>query len=101
MQPIGIAICDVVDEIDGSGQHAEDREGRRRPSHGRRIEHTEAPQQPRAGPGWPAGPFRLAPLAPLRLVLEVLVCEKLLLASRPDELRAAIDAVQYPVLELH
>src|SRR5262249_41494078 len=40
-------------------------------------------------------------LAPLRLVLEVLVGEELLLARRPDELRRAIHAPEDPVLELH
>src|SRR5262249_40103587 len=45
--------------------------------------------------------FRLAPLATLRLVLEVLVGEELLFSSRPDELRAAIHAPEDPVLELH
>src|SRR5206468_12777998 len=39
--------------------------------------------------------------ATLRLVLEVLVGEELLLSSRPDELRSAIHARKNPVLELH
>src|SRR5687767_7593043 len=54
-----------------------------------------------AGPGRPARAFGFAGLAPFRLVLEVLVGEKLLLAACPDELRAANHAVQHPVLELH
>src|SRR5579871_3308799 len=51
--------------------------------------------------GWPARALRFAGLAPLRLVLEVLVGEELLLASCPYELRAAIHAPEDPVLELH
>ena len=43
----------------------------------------------------------LAAFAPLRLVLEVLVGEELLLSRRPDELRGAIHAAEDPVLELH
>src|SRR5207244_7476169 len=54
-----------------------------------------------AAAGRPAGTFALARLAPLGFVLEVLVGEKLLLASGPHELRAAIDAPEDPVLELH
>src|ERR1044071_2011660 len=42
------------------------------------------------GPRRPGGAFALAGLAPLGLVLEVLVGEKLLFARRPDELRAAV-----------
>src|SRR6185436_14532105 len=38
--------------------------------------------------GRTAGPFALAGFAPLRLVLEVLVGEELLLSCRPDEVRA-------------
>jgi hypothetical protein len=49
----------------------------------------------------PRNPLGLAGLAALRLVLEVLVGEKLLLAGRPDELRAAIHAREDSVLELH
>src|SRR6516165_3171597 len=45
--------------------------------------------------------LRLARLAALRLVLEVLVGEELLLTRRPDELCAAIHAPEDPVLELH
>src|SRR5262249_10587619 len=51
--------------------------------------------------GRPRGPLRLARLAALRLVLEVLVGEELLLARRPDELRTAVHAPEDPVLELH
>src|ERR1035437_1803050 len=49
----------------------------------------------------PAGPLALARFAPLRFVLEVLVGEKLLFSRRPDELPAAVHAVQDPVLKLH
>src|SRR5262245_21264284 len=54
-----------------------------------------------SGASGPGGALALARLAPLRLVLEVLVGEKLLLARRPDELRAAVHAPEDPVLELH
>src|SRR5258708_12203865 len=47
------------------------------------------------------GPLSFAGLAPLRLVLEVLVGEELLLARRPDELSSAIYAAEDSVLELH
>src|SRR5262249_5757582 len=49
----------------------------------------------------PRSPLRLTRLAALRLVLEVLVGEELLLARRPDELRTAVHAPEDPVLELH
>src|SRR5437867_2326010 len=52
----------------------------------------------RRGAGRPLG---LARLAPLGLVLEILVGKEELLAGRPDELGAAIHAVQRLVLELH
>ena len=52
----------------------------------------------RRGPG---GPLRLAALASLGLVLELLVREKELLTRRPDELRSAIHTLQDLVLELH
>src|SRR5262249_25784276 len=55
----------------------------------------------RSAPHRAAGPLALAGLAPLRLVLEVLVGEELLLSRRPHELRAAVDAPEDPVLELH
>ena len=45
--------------------------------------------------------LRLAALAPFGFVLEVLVGEEELLARRPDELRAAVHAVEGLVLELH
>src|SRR6185503_10290251 len=48
-----------------------------------------------------SGAFCLAGFTTLRLVLEVLVGEKLLFARRPDELRAAVNAPEDPVLELH
>src|SRR5262249_39382312 len=51
--------------------------------------------------GGTAGPLRLAGLAPLRFVLEVLVGKELLLSCRPHELRAAVHAPEDPVLELH
>src|SRR5215470_251925 len=47
------------------------------------------------------GPLPFARLAPLRLVLEVLVGEELLFSCRPDELRAAVNALKDPILELH
>src|SRR5262249_36306287 len=49
----------------------------------------------------PAGPLAFARFAALRLVLEVLVGEKLLFSRRPDELRAAVHALKDSVLELH
>src|ERR1019366_1172771 len=49
----------------------------------------------------PAGPLALARFAPLRFVLEVLVGEKLLFSRRPDELPAAVPAVQDRVLNFH
>src|SRR5258708_37249935 len=49
----------------------------------------------------PGSALALAGLAPLRLILEVLVGEKLLLSCRPDELGAAVHAREDPVLELH
>src|SRR5262249_33454536 len=49
----------------------------------------------------PRGALALAGFAPLRLVLEVLVGEELLLAGRPDELRGAVHAPADSVLELH
>src|SRR5689334_6327878 len=48
-----------------------------------------------------AGPLAFARFAALRLVLEVLVGEKLLLSCRPDELRATVHALKDSVLELH
>ena len=47
------------------------------------------------------GALAFAGLAALRLVLEVLVGEKLLLPGRPDKLCATVHAPEYPVLELH
>src|SRR5579884_2100922 len=52
-------------------------------------------------PRRPRRAFRFTRLAALRLVLEVLVGEELLLARRPDELRATVHAPEDPVLELH
>src|SRR5262245_14141781 len=54
-----------------------------------------------SGAGGPGGALALTRLAPLRLVLEVLVGEELLLAGRPDELRTAVHTPEDPVLELH
>src|SRR5262245_60291381 len=54
-----------------------------------------------SGAGGPGGTLALARLAPLRLVLEVLVGEKLLFAGRPDELRTAVHTPEDSVLELH
>src|SRR5262249_4395367 len=54
-----------------------------------------------AGANGTSRALALTALAPLRLVLEVLVGEELLLARRPDELRRAIHAPEDPVLELH
>src|SRR6185295_9363148 len=51
--------------------------------------------------GWTSRPLALAGLAALRLVLEVLVGEELLLPRRPDELSGAVHAIEDPVLELH
>src|SRR6266487_3861946 len=51
--------------------------------------------------GRTCGALALAGFAPLRLILEVLVGEKLLLSRRPDELGTAVHATQDPVLELH
>jgi hypothetical protein len=48
-----------------------------------------------------AGPLSFARFTTLRFVLEVLVGEKLLLSRRPDELRAAVNALKDPILELH
>src|SRR5438132_8881570 len=52
----------------------------------------------RLGPG---GPFGLAGLASLGLVLEILVREEELFTRRPHELRAAIHTREDLVLELH
>src|SRR5438552_1718318 len=52
-------------------------------------------------PGRTRGALALAGFAPLWLVLEVLVGEKLLLSRRPDELSSAIHAPENSVLELH
>src|SRR5262249_62017573 len=46
-------------------------------------------------------PLRLARLASLRLVLEILVGEEELLAGGPDELCTAINAGERLILELH
>ena len=46
-------------------------------------------------------PLALAILATLRLVLELLVVEKQLFTSGKDEIRTAVDALEYFVLELH
>ena len=43
----------------------------------------------------------LAGLTPLGLVLQALVMKKDLLASRPDKIISAVDALDRPVLELH
>src|SRR4029077_9397796 len=59
------------------------------------------PLATRPASGRPGGALGFTGLTPLRLVLEVLVGKKLLLAGRPDELRAAIHAPEDPVLELH
>src|SRR5256885_818535 len=48
-----------------------------------------------------AGPLAFARLAALGLVLEILVGEELLFTRRPDELRAAVNALKDSVLELH
>ena len=61
-----------------------------------RLARARRPRPMRAG-----RPLGLARLTPLRLVLEILVGEEELLACRPDELGAAIHAVQRLVLELH
>jgi hypothetical protein len=46
-------------------------------------------------------PLRLAALAPLGLVPELLIVEKQLLPGREDEIRAAVNALQHLVLEFH
>ena len=46
-------------------------------------------------------PLRLAGLAPLGFVLELLVVEKQLFPSRKDEVRAAVNALQCLVLKFH
>jgi|SRR5436309_9355104 len=51
--------------------------------------------------GRAARPLAFTGLASLRLVLEVLVGEKLLFTGRPDKLCAAVHAPENPVLELH
>ena len=45
MQPIALAIGDVVDQIDDAGQHTEDRKRRRGVGDRRRIEQPAAEQQ--------------------------------------------------------
>jgi hypothetical protein len=45
--------------------------------------------------------LRLARLATLGFVLELLIVEKQLLSGRKDEIRAAIDALENLVLEFH
>src|SRR5204863_7021492 len=54
-----------------------------------------------AAAGRPRRSLRFAALAAFRLVLEILVCEEVLFTRRPDELSAAVHAIQQPVLELH
>jgi len=46
-------------------------------------------------------PLALAILATLRLVPELLVVEKQLFTRGKDEIRTAIDTLEYFVLELH
>src|SRR5262249_10329049 len=68
---------------------------------GRARGHGFDPLAGRSSAGRPGGALAFTGFASLRLVLEVLVGEKLLFARRPDELRAAIHAPEDPVLELH
>jgi hypothetical protein len=51
----------------------------------------------RTHPGAPAGALRLALLAALGVVFELFVVEEKLLACGKHDLRAAIDARQYPI----
>ena len=46
-------------------------------------------------------PLGLARFTALRLVLELFIVEKKLLARREDEVRAAVHALQNPILEFH
>src|SRR5437016_9536286 len=46
-------------------------------------------------------PLGLARFAAFRLVLELFIVEKKLLARREDEVRAAVHALQNPILEFH
>jgi hypothetical protein len=46
-------------------------------------------------------PLRLAALASLGFVPELLIVEKQLLPGRKDEIRAAVNALQHLVLEFH
>ena len=48
-----------------------------------------------------SGAFCLAGLAAFGFVLELFVVEEKLFARREEKLRAAIDALQQPVLEFH
>lgn len=54
-----------------------------------------------ADPGATIGALRLALLAALGIVLEILIVEKELLTRGEDEFRAAIDAFQYLIREFH
>jgi hypothetical protein len=45
--------------------------------------------------------LRLAPFAALRLVLELFVVDEKLLASRENEVLAAVNALQALILKLH
>jgi hypothetical protein len=51
-------------------------------------------------PGPSSLPLGLAPLAALRLILEILIVEKVLLSGREDEIRSTVDAFEDSVLEL-
>ena len=46
-------------------------------------------------------PLGLARFAAFRLVLKLFIVEKKLLAGREDEVRAAVHALQNPILEFH
>jgi len=46
-------------------------------------------------------PFRLARLAPLGFILELLIVEEQLFPGGEDEVGIAVDALQNPVLEFH
>jgi hypothetical protein len=52
-------------------------------------------------PRTPIGALGLALLAALGIVLEIFVVEKKLLARGEDEFRAAINALQYFIREIH
>src|SRR6476646_6737485 len=78
---------------------AEDRTSLRRPERNRRLLPACRAIRDRfhsfprcAGHRRSRGPLGFAAFAPLRLVLEVLVGEKLLFSRRPNELPAAVDA---------